>query len=312
MGSKHRMAHIRLLATDLAFAPLINEHHLILSSDQRPLLEDVRLTLFGYLTHAQANTRIAPNDVHLYIDGQDITPSYIAVLKAILEEEDQDYLRKHYEQAMNAWIEMLEHLGGGYGEDTERDRISRDNLLAVRPFSALIDQLGNVQTGRFGALHVTNFLWSQIDLPMVSLAAAIDHHNNRESVEAINMTAASRLTVSNGPCRLFVEDWAFPKVFGSVRLQAEMQYHNSLADEIDQLAAVLDELDTTVNASLTAILDAVDRGGEIASSIRRAQRTTEKGLNTLSDISEELKSHKRQIDGLQATAADLKTAIDSL
>ncbi|MFC1672749.1 hypothetical protein ACFL12_01230 [Pseudomonadota bacterium] len=313
MNTNHRMDHIRLFATDLAFAPLVYEHHLLLSGEQRELLEDVRLSLFGYMTHADANTTTAPHDVHLYIDGNDITPSYIAVLKNLLElEEDQDRLRQDYERAMNAWIEMLDTLGGSYGDDLDRDRAARDALLAVQPFSALVDQLGNLDAGRFGALHVTNFLWSHMKLPMVSLLDVITHHNDRDGAQEIDMAQASRLTVSNGPCRLFVDNWTMPRVFGSVRLQAEMQYHNFLADQLDKLTARFDDLEEFVNETLSDILEAVDDGGPIARNVRKASMKTDKVLSELSETASELESHKQQIKGLKSTAFDLKTAVDSL
>lgn len=312
MHPNHRMEHIRLLTMDLPFAPLVNEHHFTLSAEQRPLLEDVRLLFYGYITHAHANTRTAPNDIHFYIDGEDITRSYIAVLKSLLDDEDQGRLRDGYEEGMNAWIDMLEKYGGGYSQDLARDRASRDTLLAVSPFSTLVDQLGNSSAGRFGALHVTNFLWSQIDIPMISLAAVIDHFNEQQDAQLMELTTANRMTVSNGPCRLFVKNWNFPRVFGSVRLQAEMQYHNSLAGEIDQLNDRLEELNSFVEEALTAILDAVDSEGKISRQVRTAQTKTEKALEALEETAAELDSHKRQIASLRATADELKTAIESL
>lgn len=156
-----------------------------------------------------------------------------------------------------------------------------------------------------GYLHIFNFLYAQIDTPWVSLAEV----GKRASIELAN---AKRLTVSTGPCRLFTEHWQVPKLFGALRLQAELQYINPLKLRIETLETRLDELEDDLNGALSDILDAVGPGGAIQKNLRTAQGAIDDSRDDIGRVRTEVGSHSRQIDALQDTTKEIRDAIRRL
>jgi hypothetical protein len=222
------VAHVRVQNAELAFGPFVYEHHIVLPDRDREQLQEVGLRLYGLPTQAVravlqraevpgAASRSGPHDVRLYVEQAEITQAFIAELKAQLDRQDQARLFEQYRFAMDKWIDMARALGDDYGHDVQTDIDARDAFLGVRPFSALIDQLGNVQAGNAGFMHAFNFLHCLIDLPPVSMRAVALQANRQTGAELIDLHRVHRLTISAGPSRFHTDPWQPTAIFGRVK-----------------------------------------------------------------------------------------------
>jgi len=308
------MDHIRQFSKNLAFGPFVYEHHLLLDNSQRELLENITVRFTGFSTQAQsANSYTAPHDLRFYIDGKEITKALIQELKFILDNyDDQSLLMKQYQTGMNSWIDLAKTMGLAYGRDVKVDEQFRDQILQKDTLSETFTKLGNIKSGNYGYLHPINFLWNTIDLPPLSLLNIINRHNKIRSTKKIDMFSAEKLTISNGPCRLYSSAWKIPKIFGSVQIGVQLFYHNELLDRVVDLEGHLEELEQFISEDLARILDAVDRDGPLSKILRASQATTHQLKTELTIVKNEVSSHQNQVNGLVSTARDLKTSVDGL
>ena len=309
------MDHVRQQVSDIVYGPFHYENHLYLSETQRENLEEVKVSLFGSPSQIQYSRNFtAPSDVRLYIDQQDVTPSFIYVLKQLIDNADQATIKSQYKGGLDALIALEVVMGeAGFGRPAGEVSDAAIALLAVEPLSALVDQLGNSQVLAYGMPHIFNYLWSHIDLPYVSLFDTVNHHNSQPGSTAIDLLQARRLTVSNGPCRLFSSGaWQIPRTFGTVRLQVDAIYHNTLVDRVDELEKRFDEFEEWVNEDLATILEALDRDGPISRQVRQAAKRLEDGKLAIAQAEGAVKNHGAQIQALTGTAQDLKSSVDAL
>lgn len=299
--------HYRLWATEVDFGLYVYEHHYILPDEQRELLQDVSLAVSAKGSSQPNGLTTGPDDVRLYIDGTDVTPSYITVLTEELNKpEFADTAAAQYEAATGAWIELAEALGAAYSGDPEADKARRGELIAVRPIGNLMDRLGNIaQSGWGGYLHLFNYLYGEVDAPWVSLREV----GQRAGVD---LSVAKRLTISAGPCRLFTDDWTPPAAKGAVRMQAELRYSNPLLPRVEILEQRLDELEKDIVEILEEILDQVGEQGTIQTNIRHTQTSVDKAQADLDRARSEIASHDTQITTLESTARDIRDAVNRL
>ena len=304
------MSEVRLMQRSLRFEMLVYEHQVALPQSDRRYLEEVDLALSGSPSVEGPNKRTPPDDVRLYLDGIEVTPFYIAELKRVLGMQDQPRLRAQYRTALDRWIELARALGAAYGSDPDNDARRAVELLAVDPFADLVDQLGNHTAGFAGYLHVFNFLHTSIDVPSVSLLRVIARA--RDAGAALDAATVKRLTVANGPCRLFATGWTPPQRVGIVNLTAELRYHDPLEDVVKDLSSRVDQLEQDLNQDLAEILLRVSSGGPIARALAAAAASTAATTTAVGGLRAELGSQSAQLTTLEGTARDLKNAVDHL
>jgi hypothetical protein len=289
----------------------VHEHHLVLPGLNRRYLEDVTLSIHGHPAFINASNRSSPDNVCLYIDGVDVTQFYIAELKRVLDLQDQARLHSQYSTALDKWIELAQAMGAAYG-NIAKDIADRPVLLSVTPFSNLVDQLGNRSAGNAGFLHVFNFLHNLVAVPGISLRRVIDAANNAAGHGVLDPGAVRMFTISNGPCRLFVAGTTVPTSFGGVFVQGDLEFHDPLADRVKRLEDRVDELERTLNEELAEIFDRLSSDGPIARAVAAAREAASAAGTSIGNARAEIQSHTAQIAGLQATARDLKNAVDAL
>lgn len=306
------MEHVRILATELAFEGFLYDHHLVLPDRDREYLQDVCILLHGSPRYVNPASISAPADIRLYLDGVEVTAAYVAEMRAVLDQQPADVLRAQYDRALQGWIKLAEGLGVAYGFDIAKDKADRERLLAVEPFSALVDRLGNLSAGNAGFLHVFNFVHTLIDLPPISIANVARWANDAAGEMVVDLTTISRLSVSNGPCRLFVEDWQPPRSVGALVLQVEGRYHDPLADRLAELEKRVEEIESFLASELAEILDRLSLDGPIARSVASGRESLVKAQTALAAVQGEMRSQTAQLAGLEATCKDLKNAVDAL
>ena len=306
------MDHVRILATELAFEPFLYDHHLALPERDREYLQDVSLVLHGSPRFRSTASITAPADIRLYLDGVEVTAAYVAELRSVLDQQPADLLRAQYDRALQGWIKLAEGLGIAYGFDVARDKADRERLLRVEPFSALVDQLGHLSAGNAGFLHVFNFLHTLIDLPPISIANVARRANAAAGAPVVDLTRISRLSVSNGPCRLFVDDWQPPKSVGALVLLVEGIYHDPLADRVTELEKRVEEIERFLAEELAEIFDRLSLDGPIARAVSSGREALSKAQTALTAVQGEMRSQTAQLAGLEATSRDLKNAVDAL
>lgn len=203
-----------------------------------------------------------PDDVRLYIDGTDLTLSYVEVLANGLNSPGYaDKAAEQYEAATQAWIELADAFGADYSGDLAKDKARRAELIATRPVGDLLDRLGNIaDTGWGGYLHIFHYLYGEVDAPWVSLR----DFGKRAGIDLLD---ARRLTASAGPCRIFTPGWSPPREMGAVRLQFEIRYAISLLPRIEALEKRFDELEIDLVDVLEEILEQVKEHGTIQKNI---------------------------------------------
>lgn len=304
------MSQYRFIVAEFVFQPLVYEHHVVLPTPQREYLEDVNLMLAGHPTLQNSSNQTAPNDVHLYLDGVDVTKAYIKTLQGVLNTINETVLYDQYRAAIEGWLKLARALGAAYGYDLARDEAARNQLLTVRPFSNLVDQLGNLSAGNAGYLHVFNFLHTLIDVPGVSLKDVIDEANKTGT--KLNALKVNRLTISNGPCRLFTDSWTPPRSVGAVQLQAEMRYHDPLTDIAEGLKKRIEAVEKSLEEGLNDIFDRLSSDGPIARAVAEAQDSVTTTNSALTAVRGEIQSQNAQLEALKSLARDLRSAVDAL
>ncbi len=305
------MDHFRTTSFDLRFGPLNFEHRVALPPHQRELLEDVLMEIRGHPT-TDSERIMGPDDIRLYFEDVDITAAYVEELKSVIDLQDQDLLRSQYANALDKWIELARALGAAYGGDAEADAVRAEELKAVEPLSGLMDRLGNHDAGYSGYLHLFNFLHADCNVPPVSIRKVITRYNDAAGTEVLNSQDLRVLTLSSGPCRLFEDGWTPSAVGGTIYFRADLRYHNELVDRIAALEERLDELEEFVDEQLQLIVEAVGPDGDLQRALSQARAATRTASEKAEGIERELQSQVAQLDGLKASAQDLRESIEAL
>ena len=306
------MDHYRTTSMDLRFGPLNFEYRVPLPLHQRELLEDVLMELRGHPT-ADSERIMGPHDIHLYFENVDVTSAYLAELQSVLDLQDQDRLATQYAHALDKWIEMAKSLGtAAYGGDPEADSKKAEELKTVRPLSSLMDTLGNRDVGYSGYLHLFNFLYADCTLHPVSARKVINRYNKTADGVILDSADLRVLTISSGPCRLFDQSWQPSAVGGNVMFRADLRYHNEFVDRIADLEKLLAELEAFVHEQLQLMHEAVGPDGDLQRALSQARAATRMASDKAEAIGRELQSQGSQLDGLKASAQDLREAVEAL
>ncbi|WP_447785292.1 hypothetical protein [Pseudomonas germanica] len=118
------MDHVRIVDQELVFGPKRPEFNLAFPLDAKQYLIDANLSI---VTRPGSNFSGAGADnVRLYCDGIDFTPSYLAELQAVVDSWDQDLAEDAYRDALKRWLRFAVALGtDGYGSDVQAEVAER-------------------------------------------------------------------------------------------------------------------------------------------------------------------------------------------
>lgn len=232
---------IRTIGNTVTFKVFNYEHNVSSPSQNRDLLTDIYLSLHGHPTYLETGRRagIGLEDLRVYLDSYDITNSVIACLRNNLDAVDQVQLKSQYEHALNNWLLLEEKLEAAYpGKGINKDRAIAKHLLETKPLSANLAKLGDQTAGWGGNLHIFNFIYCQLNIPLISLKSVVEHFNaaNSEPIDFSSLGKAN-FTFSIGPCRLFTPKWnptqPFPQ--GTLTYGFEFNYHDPILDRVTSL-----------------------------------------------------------------------------
>ncbi|MCA8953905.1 MAG: hypothetical protein KDE27_30625 [Planctomycetes bacterium] len=313
------MNHVRYLTNTMMFAPLNYEHTLWLPQAHREQLVDVAVSLRGHASQTDHGGLVGfgVHDVRVYLDGVELTTFVIQELRRLMDAMDQQLLRSSLSAALQDWLHLVRELGRAYGASVEEEQREVDRMLATEPLSANLNQLGDYRVGWTGNLHPFNFLYTHIPLPSVSFFQVIREYNRNQRDESLRLDLKTirAMTLSHGPCRLFDRaSWSptDPAPRGSVTCIVETHYHNTLEDRLKELEERLERLQETILGELKKMSRALSPAGPIRKQLAELERATDAVKLQMDASLQELASHVRQIQSLQANTDQLRRAIEHL
>lgn len=306
------MDHVRIVDQEFVFGPKRPEFNLAFPLDAKKHLIDANLSI---VTRPGSNfSGAGANNVRLYCDGIDFTPSYLDELRAVVDAWDQAVAEAAYRDALGRWLRFAAALEtAGYGSDIQTEITRAAQLAATRPLSSLVTQVGDTHQGWSGHLHLINFI-DQFGLPIgVSLGKVLARHN-ADGGTPIHTLDIKCLTVSSG--RSATWDSLFDPTVdisrGAVSLRFELRYHDPLEDDVNELKRQLGELRDAIDKRLELILQAVSSGGQIQrrltvveQQVRQAQALSEKATRDLS-------SQDAHLSALENTLREIRTLVQQL
>jgi hypothetical protein len=309
--------HVRYLEHHLNFAPLNHEGVIAFPLEDRTNLEFVWCQLNGSANPPGAGLArgVFPNDIRVYIDNIEITPSVIVELQKKIASRNVADVQTQYKAALDARLRLETAFGAAYPGDTARDTALAAQLSANPTPSSLLNRLGDEQVGSGGSLHIFNFLYEQIIIDPISMWDVVATHNASGGTPIdVKKLDAPRLTLSSGPCRLF--DPGFdPFKFvgqGSVRLRLMLSYHDPLEDRVKDLEQKLDRLQRQILTRLDVIANACQDGGTFQLAIASLKGAVAGLHQDVGKMKADIASATAQISALQVQAKALQDAVDQL
>jgi hypothetical protein len=306
------MDHVRIVDQELVFGPKRPEFNLAFPLDAKQYLIDANLSI---VTRPGSNFSGAGADnVRLYCDGIDFTPSYLAELQAVVDSWDQDLAEDAYRDALKRWLRFAVALGtDGYGSDVQAEVAHATQLAAKRPLSSLVTKIGDTHHGWSGHLHLINFI-DQFGLPIgVSLAKVLTRHNAGGGTP-IRTLDIKCLTVSSGRSATWDTqfDPAVDLARGAVSLRFELRYHDPLEDEVNELKRQLGELRDVIDKRLELILQAVSPGGQIQRRLTGVEQQVRQAHALSEKATRDLSSQDAHLSALENTLREIRTLVQQL
>lgn len=306
------MNHVRPLEEILTFAPFNYEYVVALPTENRDQIIDVLFRIHGKptLTSNQSLLGTGCEDVRVYLDTVEVTPSILKVLRSLLDARDQVQLKAEYKTALDHWLHLEKKLGAAYPiQDFAGESARAQALVNTTPLSSLLTKLGDHAAGWSGQLHLFHYLYCQISIPPISLLEVIKEHVNSGGA-VIDPENVNSMTFSCGPCRLYDANWSpTPLPVGTISASIEPVYHDPLEDEVEELKktyAIIDE-------KLEKILVAIGSGPQgLRTSVNRLSTEVGHLKNATDRVSGEIANHELKIKSLAQSVADLQTAVTKL
>lgn len=306
------MDHVRIVDQELVFGHKRPEFNLAFPLDAKKYLIDANLSIVTRpgLSFSGAGA----SNVRLYCDGIDFTPSYLAELRAVVDEWDQAVAEAAYRDALQRWLRFARTLGTvGYGSDVQAEVERATQLAATRPLSSLVTQIGDAHHGWSGHLHLINFI-DQFGLPIgVSLANVFARHNTGGGTQ-IRTLDIKCLTISAGRSATWDPqfDPAVDTPRGAVSLRFELRYHDPLEDEIIELKRQMGELRDVIDKRLELILQAVSPGGQIQRRLTGVEQQVRQAQTLSEKATRDLASQDAHLSALENTLREVRTLVQQL
>jgi hypothetical protein len=309
--------HVRYVDQSLDFGSLCHEHIIAFPLEDRTNLEFVWCQINGSarspgLAVARA---VFPNDIRVFIDEVEITPSVIIELQKKIRARDVADVQREYKRGLDAWIRLATAYGNIYPGDAAKDAAQAAELSKTPDPSSLLNRLGDVQVGSGGSLHIFNFLYEHINIDPVSMWDVVATHNATAATPIdVKQSKNPKLTLSSGPCRLFGGDFD-PVKFGAqgnVRLRMILSYHDPLDDRVTELERKLDRLQKQILARLDVIANACQDGGTFQLAIASIKGTVAVLQQDVATMKADIASNTAQAGALQAQAKALQDAVKQL
>lgn len=285
-----------------------------LPAENREQLLDFELALWGQAQGSglpSPGPSGTPRDIRVYFDSEDITAAVLSILKAGLDQMNQDDLGRQYLAGMQRFLSMEAQLGQSSASSDLVQAANRAQALsATRPLSSLLDRLGSRGLGAFHNLHIFNFLFTEIAAPLVSLKAALRKHRENGGNEIVLGSRAHTLVLSAGPCRLFATGaWQPPGVDligGTLCYRITGRYHDPLEDMLralqQNISARLDEISRQIGSSGIIVR-------QLLPAIEQRLGSVEADLNTANAA---INGQGQQLSSLTQSVQDLRTAVQHL
>jgi DNA primase len=307
------MDHIRLGLEEVGFGPKRPEFNFSLPDDRKQYLKDI---LLSAITKPGPNLNGAgANNIHLYIDGNDITAAVVAEFKDLVASWDQGAARQAYRAAMDRWLKYADALGsGGYGTELQPEHDRLNELAQVTPLASLVTQIGDATHGWSGHLHIMNFI-DQFGLPFdVSLGSILRRYNATSGKPPLTAVEAKRLTISSGRSPSF--DAAFNSATdvprGALLLRFEMVYHDPLEDEVKALREQFEQLRDRIDQQLTIITQAVSSGGPIQRRLNTVEQQVTAARQLIEQATRDITNQEQHMTALENTLTEIKNIVRGL
>ena len=315
------MAHnkVSYLQGETIFEPFRSEVSFAIPSFNKRLIVEghfaVQTGLDSVPKHVATISPNSADDIHIYLDGTDVTSYYTKVLADRLEKMDQAQLAHDYLEAMNSFIAYADAMGAAYDGLIPSLRKDAASLAKVKPLSSLVSQLGNRKHGHKGHLHICNFLYGQIPCPEVPLTLVVAMYNKEHRGSAIVPSQLSRVTFSCGPS--FTIDragWQAKHIFpgGSVLATVALELHDSLEDVVLELQQQLQRLEDEITEALESIKDSLNTNGVIRRTVAQMSTAIDKTALDVQGARHDIQSSQAQIATQGQTLDQIKTQVDSL
>jgi hypothetical protein len=287
--------------SSIASFAITNRNHAVFLNPplaEMELFKDIELTLYGETSFA---SWVSVHDLHIYLNGIDLTNFIIAQLKTRLN--NSAGAAQAYARALDTWLELEEGLRAQFPAGCPVPFCpppGSTSLVAQLKQQSPADTLvllGNRRDPRFGTngnLHIFNFIYRYIPLPPLSLEQLIEMYAeaNNQTLELKDMLPAV-VTFSYGPSYLFDPAWrnslaGQPIPGGSVSYHFESKYNLS-----DHLMQIHESLMTT-----GAIYAGISKLSSDLVQIRSRVNTCEKDIgdhNNIAAVKQTLDEVKRML-----------------
>lgn len=267
-------------------------------------LSDVEFIFFG---QPSPLTCYCPDDIHIYFNHHDLTGHTIKALKRRIDQSDQKLFLSQYKECLDKWLYFEEALGGTLPSldpsfDLTKEREAVETLLNTNPLSDNLKQLGDLNIGWRGTLHLFNFLYNQINLQPLSLKEIISSYNEvMDNKISFPPSGPWRLTFSSGTCRLYSSsDWnPLTKIHvGSINYRMEFIFSGHKIEKIlDQVSKLVGE-----------IYRKLSLGGEVYDDVNGSKETLQKVLDILNNW-DNLIGNAKDITSVKNTLEEIRNLL---
>ena len=321
-----RVDHIRVLMANVEFSPYVFERIVSIPNLDGALLLDIGIRIScGPLVSLDHKIALCPHDVHVILEfNSNGTPQSIDLTEALkfairreLDTLDQSVLQLQYRSALDQWLATIAALSKRRRRwhtrhvKTSVEKAVAEKLLSNVPLSGNLDLFGNRTAGLQGRLHISNFIYRQIDLKAVSLNSLISMSQSGNQPEnaknvSIGAFANPKIVCRHGAKGITtiadIDDEPVPA--GVVDLSLECVYHNDLEDEFDDLEHKIKSRLLEIHKKLI---------GDIQQDLANTQDELQDALDSLSkvttfgvDFKAQLSSIEQNLQSIQSKVAGLK------
>jgi hypothetical protein len=153
--------------------------YLAVSKDDLQWIDDIDLMLHGRPSTAHGT---GIDDLHIYINGVDVSAQILSGLRKLLDESDQVEIKKSYRSAIKERIdrdrELLNQFKnviffGALSRDLKREEQLGEQISNRSKLSDSLLKLGDRTLGHQGSVDIFNYLYDSIQLPPLSLRELI-------------------------------------------------------------------------------------------------------------------------------------------
>jgi len=276
---------------------------------QRPLtsmstLLDITMALRLRPSH---DPLIYPSQVHLFIKTDthvfDITPQVLEELRELLNSLSPATLKQQYGDGMASRVRQMKDSPAVSGIDPEQSHAAEllmDKLQLTSPLSSLLDSLGDLHSGYGGALHLSTFLYDDIDIPAISLGNVLKRSANDTLAKTdLSSLKSLNLIVCYGSVSPVDPLWRrTPYVAGSIDVSTEWFFSNELLPEFNDLEHKIKARILDINTKLGAGGDIQQAIATVADQLQTIREAASAIASVDSDIVKQIGSLQRQTDAL--------------